>query len=84
MAIRTLWNRIWVKPQAKEQKTASGLIMPTANDDKICYGVVEDSPIDEIKKGDTIIYQKGKGIDALYEGESYIILQKDDILAIVD
>ena len=50
MAIRTLWNRIWVKPQAKEQKTTSGLIMPTANDDKICYGVVEDSPIDEIKK----------------------------------
>lgn len=84
MAIRTLWNRIWAKPQAKEQKTASGLIMPTANDDKICYGIVTASPIDEIKEGDTIIYQKGKGIDALYEGESYIILQKEDILAIVE
>lgn len=84
MAIRTLFNRLWVKPQAKEQKTASGLIMPTTGNENICYGIVEDSPVDTIKNGDTVIYQKGKGIEAIYEGENYLILQDSDILAIVE
>lgn len=84
MAIRTLFNRVWVKPQAKEQKTASGLIMPTTGDEKICYGIVEDSPVDAVKRGDTVMYQKGRGIEAMYEGEDYLILQDTDILAIVE
>lgn len=82
MPIKTLFNRVLVKPQVKEQKTASGLFMPTANDDNVKYGVVMHSSISLIQEGCTVIFSKNRGTELLYGGETYIILSENDILAI--
>lgn len=84
MAIRILFNRVLVKPQAKEQKTASGLIMPTSDTDNIRYGVVvaTGESVDVIEVDKTVLFQRGKGIEVIYEGETYLILNDTDILAV--
>lgn len=82
MPIKTLFNRVLVKPQVKEYKTASGLFMPTANDDNVKYGVVKHSSIPVIQEGSTVIFPRNRGIELLYEGETHIILSETDILAI--
>lgn len=82
MSIKTLFNRVLAKPQVKEQKTASGLIMPTTNDDNVKYGVVKHSSIPIIQEGSTVIFPKNRGTELLYGGEAYIILSENDILAI--
>lgn len=82
MSIKTLFNRVLVKPQVKEQKTASGLIMPTTNDDNVKYGVVKHSSIPIIQEGSTVIFPRNRGIELLYGGETHIILSETDILAI--
>lgn len=84
MAIRVLFNKVLVKPQVKEQKTASGLIMPTSDTDNIRYGVVIDTgeSVDAVGIYLTVLFQRGKGIEVLYEGETYLILNDTDILAV--
>ena len=84
MPIKTLFNRVLVKPQTKEQKTASGLIMPISDTDNIRYGVVIDTgeAVTEIGVHETVLFQRGKGIEVLYAGETYLILNDTDILAI--
>ena len=37
-----------------------------------------------VKKGDNVIVSKYSGTEVKYEGEEYIIVKQDDILAIVD
>ena len=37
-----------------------------------------------VKKGDRVIVSKYSGTEVKYEGEEYIILKQDDILAIVE
>ena len=37
-----------------------------------------------IKKGDKVITNKYTGTNVKYEGQEYIIVKQDDILAIVD
>ena len=37
-----------------------------------------------VKKGDNVIVSKYSGTEVKYEGEEYIIVKQDDILAIVE
>ena len=37
----------------------------------------------EVKKGDNVVVSKYGGTEVKYEGEDYIILKEEDILAIV-
>lgn len=84
MAIRVLFNKVLVKPQTKEQKTASGLIMPNSDNENIRYGVVVNTgeSVDAVGVYETVLFQRGKGIEVIYEGETYLILNDTDILAV--
>ena len=37
-----------------------------------------------IKKGDRVIVSKYSGTEVKYEGEDYLIIKQDDVLAIVE
>ena len=43
--------------------------------------IVEQIPINELKKGDVIIFGKYSGTEIEWEGIEYLILGEDDILA---
>lgn len=94
MAIQPLGDRILVKAQEAEEKTKGGIVLPDTAKEKPQEGKViavgkgkllEDGTIKplEVKVGDVILYGKYSGTEINHNGEDYLILKEDDILAIV-
>ncbi len=90
MKIKPLADRVLVKNDKAETKTASGLIIPEAAQEKTQTAVVEavgpgtdDSKV-TVKKGDRIMYDKYAGTQLKMDGEDYLILRMSDIIAIIE
>ena len=94
MALKPLGDRLVVKPSEPEDKTKSGLVLPESAKEKPQQGKVlaagtgrqlEDGSIKalEIKSGDKILYGKYSGTEVQIDGEDYLILREDDVLAVV-
>lgn len=92
--LRPLGDRVIVEPAAKEEKTASGIVLPDTAKEKPQEGVVtavgtgrlEDGkrvPLD-VKEGDKVIYSKYAGTEVKYGEKEYLILKENDILAIIE
>ena len=92
--IKPLSNRVLIKMREKEETTKSGIILAGASQEKPQIAeVIEVGPGEKIKgelqemyvkKGDNVIVSKYAGTEVKYEGQEYIIVKQDDILAIVD
>ncbi len=95
MKLKPLDDRIVVKPNDAEERTASGLVIPDTAQEKPQQGKVlavgpgrwsddtgKHSPLD-IKVGDTVLYSKYGGTEVTHEGEDLLILTSRDVLAIV-
>lgn len=89
MKIRPIGKRVLIKLIKEEEKTASGIILPGAGDkDKpnmgevIAVGTGEDMP--NIKSGEKIIYSKYAGTEIKDGEEKYLVLNIEDVLAIID
>ena len=89
MKIKPLADRILVKNDAAETKTASGLFIPEAAQEKTQTAtVVEVGPGTEkekitVKTGDRIMYDKYAGTPLKFDGEDYLILKMADVIAVV-
>ena len=70
--------------EEKEQKTASGLIIPDSAQEKpeyakvIALGNIENP---EVSVGDTVFYKKFSGTEVNFEGKKYLFIPYDDLLA---
>lgn len=93
MNIKPLADRVIIKALPLEEKTKSGIIMPDTAKEKPQEGKVvavgpgklekaERIPLD-VKVGDRVIYSKYAGTEVKYDGEDYLILKENDILAII-
>ena len=92
--IKPLSNRVLIKMKEKEETTKSGIILSGASQEKPQIAeVIEVGPGEKIegkvqemyvKKGDKVIVSKYAGTEVKYEGQEYIIVKQDDILAIVE
>jgi chaperonin GroES len=85
--IKPLADRVLVEPQAAEEKTASGIIIPDSAKEKPQKGTVvatgpgtKDDKM-EVKVGDTVLYGKYAGTELTLEGKDYLIMRQSDILA---
>jgi len=94
MSIQPLHDRIVVKAAEKEQVTASGILLPDSAQEKPQRGEVlavgPGKRLDSgalapvgINPGDFVLYGKYGGTEVKVDGEDYIILRADDVLAIV-
>ena len=72
MALKPVADRVIVKYFETEDKTASGIVLPDSSKEKI-----------QVKPGDRVIYGKYTGTEIKYEGEKYLVINADDIIAIV-
>lgn len=83
-----------VEPAAKETKTASGIYLPDNAGDKPQRGTVVAVGADEItdhgakktspvKAGDSVIYKKWGGNEVKYEGNDYMFIKFEDVLATI-
>ncbi len=92
--LRPLEDRVLIKMMEKEETTKSGIILAGNAQEKsqiatvleVGPGLEEDGKRKEmyVKKGDKVIINSYAGTNVKYEGENYIIVKQDEILAIVD
>jgi len=92
MNVKPLSDRIVVKPEAAEEKTASGIILPDTAQEKPQMGKVmavgpgKSSDSGELikmslKKGDRVLYGKYSGTEIAVDGDDVLIMRESDILA---
>lgn len=91
--IKPLGSRVLIKMKEGEETTKSGIILASAAKEKpqiaevieVGPGEVIDGKAEtmNVKKGDNIIVSEYAGTKVKYEGEEYIIVKQNDILAIV-
>ena len=94
MKIRPLADRVVIKKFEAEEKTASGIVLPTAAKEQPQMaevievgpgGIVDGKEITmELKVWDKVIFQKYAGTEVKIEGNEYTILRQSDILAVVE
>ena len=89
LSIKPLHDRVIVKADAAEEKTAGGIIIPDTAKEKPQRGTVvaagpgkKDEPI-TVKAGDSVLYSKYGGSEITVEGTDYLIMRESDILAIL-
>ncbi|GAB4395521.1 MAG: co-chaperone GroES [Microscillaceae bacterium] len=87
--IQPLADRVLVEPEAAEEKTASGIIIPDTAKEKPQKGTVvavgngkKDEPL-TVKVNDTVIYGKYSGTEITIDGKEYLIMRESDIFAIL-
>lgn len=89
MNIKPLADRVLIKPDAAEEKSAGGIILPDSAKEKPLRGKVMatgNGTKDEemvVKEGDTVLYGKYAGTEIEFDGEKYLIMRQSDILAII-
>ncbi len=89
MKIKPLDDRVLLEPMPAEEKTSSGLIIPDSAKEKPRVGVViavgtDDDLKEKIKEGNKVLFAKYGGDEVEMNGKEYRILQRSDILAVVE
>ncbi len=89
MKVKPMDDRVLVELLEEETKTASGIIIPDTAKEKPTMGKVVAVGTDEdlkefVKEGDKILFGKYGGEDITLDGKEYKIVQRSDILAILE
>ena len=96
MAIRPLHDRVIVKRQEQETKSAGGIVLTGSAAEKSTRGeviavgngrILENGDVRalDVKVGDTVVFNDGYGVKTeKLDGEEVLIMSEADILAIVE
>mgnify|MGYP002641351545 CR=1 FL=1 len=87
MKVTPLCDRVLVKVEEVEEKTASGIFIPQTAQEKTQIASViaigDDEEI-KVKIGDKIMYDKYAGTTIKVDGNDHLLLRMSDILAIIE
>ncbi len=94
LKIRPLGDKVLVKRLEAETKTAGGIVLPDTAKEKPKRGVVqavgEGKLLDngkrnqlQVNKGDEVLFTSYAGTEIKIDGEEYLIMGEEDILAIL-
>ena len=94
MKIKPLADRVLIKPSEEKERTKGGIVLPDTAKEKPQEGEViavgEGKRTDDgklipltVKVGDRVLYGKYSGTEITVDGEEYLIVREDDILAII-
>ncbi len=94
MKIKPLFDKVVVKALESKEKTASGIVLPQAAQEKPQLaeviavgpgGIVDGKEIEmKVKVGDKVLYSKYSGSEFKIENQTVTIFRQSDILAIVE
>ena len=95
MKVIPLNDKILVKRLEAEEKTAGGILLPDTAKEKPRQGKVlslgdgkllEDGKraAFQVKEGDRVLFSAYAGNEVQVDGEEYLIMSEDDILAVID
>jgi chaperonin GroES len=88
MKVKPLADRVMVKLEKNEAKTAGGIIIPDTAQEKTQQGTVvevgDDNDVIKVKAGQKVMYDKYAGTQVKIDGAEYLILKMSDILAVIE
>ncbi len=89
MNIKPIGKRILVKPLKMEEKTSSGIILPGQGDKEMpnmgeVLSLGSGEELKEVSPGDKVVYKRYSGTEIKDGEEKYIILEIEDVLAILE
>jgi chaperonin GroES len=95
MTVRPLHDRLIIQRLDEGEQTIGTIIVPDSAKEKPQRGKVlavglgkvrEDGTrqTPDVKDGDTILFGKYSGQEIKVDGEDYLIMREDDVLAIID
>ena len=90
MTIKPLQDRVVLKMTEAEETTKSGIILTGSAKEKpevaevIAVGEGKKDVTMTVKKGDKVLIQKYSGTNVKLDGEGFIIVKMEDILAVVE
>lgn len=94
MKLVPLGDKVVIKQLEAEEKTKSGIVLPSQSKEKPQMavvvaagpgGMVDGNKVEMVvKEGDKIIYSKYSGTEVECDGEKFLVVRQNDILAIVE
>ena len=93
MDIKPLGDRVVIKKIESEEKTKSGIVLPsTAKEQPQMAEIVavgaditnDEKKKDQLKVGDKVIFSKYAGAEVKIDGVEYTILKLNDVLAVIE
>ncbi len=95
MNVRPLGEKVLLKRVAAEGKTAGGIVLPDTAKEKPKEGkviAIGDGRIlksgervkFQVKKGDRVLFSSYGGTEVKIDGEEYLLMSEDDILAVIE
>ena len=94
MKFKPLFDRVLIKPNYKENKTESGLVLPETSQERPHIGEVVEVGDGEnfdnqetkikVKKGDKVLFSKYAGTELKIDNVSYVVLRQIDIIGVLN
>ncbi len=88
MKVKPLADRVMVKLEKNEAKTAGGIIIPDTAQEKTQAGVVveigDDKEVIKVSVGQRVMYDKYAGTQVKVDGVDHLILKMADVIAVIE
>ena len=93
--LKPLGDRVVLKVQKEEEQSIGGIVIASNAKEKPTTGEViafgNGRILDngqrvepEVKVGQSVVFDKYAGSEVKYEGEEYLVIRENDIIAVVD
>ena len=93
--IKPLGDRVILEVQKEEEQTVGGIVLASNAKEKPQTGKVlavgtgrvldnGEKVVPSVKEGDTVVFDKYDGTEVSYEGEKYLVVRENDIVAVVE
>ena len=88
MKVKPLADRVMVKLEKNESKTAGGIIIPDTAQEKTQTGIVvevgDDKEVIKVSAGQKVMYDKYAGTQIKIDGVEHLVLKMADIIAVIE
>lgn len=95
MSIRPLQDRVVVRREPEETKSAGGIVIPGSAKEKPAIGVVvavgpgkklEDGAVRKVdlKKGDKVLFGQYSGSEVKIDGEELLIMSESEVFGVIE
>lgn len=93
--LKPLGDRVILEVQKEEEQTVGGIVLASNAKEKPQTGKVlavgtgrvldnGEKVVPSVKEGDTVVFDKYSGTEVSYEGEKYLVVRENDIVAVVE
>lgn len=93
--LKPLGDRVVLKVQKEEEQSIGGIVIASNAKEKSTTGEViavgNGRILDngqrvepEVKVGQSVVFDKYAGSEVKYEGEEYLVIRENDIIAVID